>query len=226
MTPLGVGIIGCGTISAIYLQNMTRFPGLRLTACADLREDAAQRCGRETRRIGAQPRCAAGQRRHRHRGQPDGAGRAFRREPCGARRRQACVQRKAALRRDRARTHAGAEAEPARPQARLRARHVPWRRRAARARNIDSGQIGKVLSGTCFLMSHGMEHWHPDPEFYFKPGGGPILDMAPYYLAALINLLGPVASVQARTSTGFPERVVTAAGPRKGQPSRSRRPPP
>ena len=82
---------------------------------------------------------------------------------------------------------------------------------------IDSGKIGTVLSGTCFLMSHGMEHWHPDPEFYFKPGGGPILDMAPYYLAALINLIGPVASVQARASTGFAERVVTAAGPRKGQ---------
>ena len=57
-----------------------------------------------------------------------------------------------------------------------------------------------MLSGTCFLMSHGMEHWHPDPEFYFKPGGGPILDMGPYYLAALINLLGPVARVQALSS--------------------------
>ena len=55
---------------------------------------------------------------------------------------------------------------------------------------IDSGKIGKVLSGTCFLMSHGMEHWHPDPTFFFKPGGGPILDMGPYYFAALVNLLG------------------------------------
>jgi predicted dehydrogenase len=81
---------------------------------------------------------------------------------------------------------------------------------------IDSGRIGKVLSGSCFLMSHGMEHWHPDPEFYFKPGGGPILDMAPYYLAALVNLIGPAASVQARASTGFAERIVTAAGPRQG----------
>jgi predicted dehydrogenase len=82
---------------------------------------------------------------------------------------------------------------------------------------IDSGKIGTVLSGTCFLLSHGMEHWHPDPEFYFKPGGGPILDMGPYYLAALINLLGPVARVQALSSTGFAQRTVTAAGPRKGQ---------
>ena len=49
-----------------------------------------------------------------------------------------------------------------------------------------------ILAGTCSLMSHGMEHWHPNPDFFFKPGGGPILDMGPYYLAALCNLLGPV----------------------------------
>jgi predicted dehydrogenase len=61
-----------------------------------------------------------------------------------------------------------------------------------------------------------MEHWHPDPEFFFKPGGGPILDIAPYYLSALINLLGPVAEVQAQSSIGFAERIVTAKGPREG----------
>ena len=83
---------------------------------------------------------------------------------------------------------------------------------------IDSGRIGKVLSGTCFLMSHGMEHWHPDPEFYFKPGGGPILDMAPYYLAALINLhRAGRAACRRAPPRDFAERVVTAAGPRKGQ---------
>ena len=65
-------------------------------------------------------------------------------------------------------------------------------------------------------MSHGMEHWHPNPSFFFKPGGGPILDMGPYYLAALCNLLGPIESVQAMTSIGFAERVVTAEGPNKG----------
>ncbi|MBL8590095.1 MAG: Gfo/Idh/MocA family oxidoreductase [Methylobacteriaceae bacterium] len=82
---------------------------------------------------------------------------------------------------------------------------------------IDEGRIGKVLSGTCFLMSHGMEHWHPDPTFFFKPGGGPILDMGPYYLAALVNLLGPVKSVQACASSGFRQRIVTAKGPMQGK---------
>ena len=65
-------------------------------------------------------------------------------------------------------------------------------------------------------MSHGMEHWHPDPEFFFKRGGGPVLDVGPYYITALVNLLGPVARVMAVTGTGFPERLVTAEGPRKG----------
>jgi predicted dehydrogenase len=81
---------------------------------------------------------------------------------------------------------------------------------------IDEGRIGRILSGSCVLMSHGMEHWHPDPEFFYKPGGGPILDIGPYYLAALVNLLGPVAKVQARASAGFAERLVSAQGPRNG----------
>ena len=63
---------------------------------------------------------------------------------------------------------------------------------------VDDGAVGRILSGTAFLMSHGMEHWHPDPEFFFKPGGGPILDMAPYYLSALVNLIGPVQRVHSR----------------------------
>src|SRR2546421_27277 len=109
MAPLGVGIIGCGTISGIYMQHISRFRGLKLGCAPDTFLGAGGRLAREI---------------------------------------------------------------------------------------VDSGQIGKVLSDTCFLMSHGMEHWHPDPEFYFRRGGGPILDMAPYYLAALINLIGPVVSVQ------------------------------
>src|SRR3712207_7542379 len=51
---------------------------------------------------------------------------------------------------------------------------------------------------------------------FFKPGGGPILDMAPYYLSTLVNLIGPVQRVVAMSSIGFPERVVTAESPRKG----------
>ena len=60
---------------------------------------------------------------------------------------------------------------------------------------IDDGEVGKILTGTAFLMSHGMEHWHPDPEFFFKQGGGPVLDVGVYYITALVNLLGPIARV-------------------------------
>jgi predicted dehydrogenase len=87
------------------------------------------------------------------------------------------------------------------------------------ARNlIDDGSVGRILSGTAFLMSHGMEHWHPDPEFFFKPGGGPIFDMAPYYLSTLVNLIGPVKRVFAMSSIGFSERIITTeSSPRKGE---------
>ncbi|MFQ5624709.1 MAG: Gfo/Idh/MocA family protein [Paracoccaceae bacterium] len=81
---------------------------------------------------------------------------------------------------------------------------------------IDDGAFGNVASGTAMVMSHGMEHWHPNPDFFFKPGGGPVLDLGPYYIAALINLLGPVRRVAALTSAATPTRVITSA-PRAGE---------
>ncbi|MTI18042.1 Gfo/Idh/MocA family oxidoreductase [Rhodobacteraceae bacterium RKSG542] len=81
---------------------------------------------------------------------------------------------------------------------------------------IDDGAIGKVSSGTCHVMSRGMEHWHPNPDFFFKDGGGPILDLGPYYITNLVQLLGPVKSVAAMTSIPSPERVITSQ-PRNGE---------
>mgnify|MGYP003123931631 CR=1 FL=1 len=74
---------------------------------------------------------------------------------------------------------------------------------------IDSDGIGQVVSGTAFMMSRGPESWHPNPGFYYLNGGGPVLDMAPYYLTALVNLIGPVASVRASTSKAFETRIAT-----------------
>lgn len=79
-------------------------------------------------------------------------------------------------------------------------------------RIVDDGEIGRPLSGLAAILSHGMEHWHPNPGFFFRPGGGPVFDMGPYYLSALVNLLGPVASVQAFGQIGFAERIVTTPG--------------
>ncbi|MDR1030284.1 MAG: Gfo/Idh/MocA family oxidoreductase [Treponema sp.] len=75
---------------------------------------------------------------------------------------------------------------------------------------IDDGWIGRPVGGVAFLMNHGPEHWHPAPEFYYAPGGGPLFDMGPYYLTALAVLLGPVASVTGSTATAFDTRDITS----------------
>jgi len=81
---------------------------------------------------------------------------------------------------------------------------------------IDSGSLGKIMSGTTHVMSRGMEHWHPNPDFFFQPGAGPILDLGPYYVTELIHLLGPVRRLSAFTNMARTEREVTAEGPLKG----------
>ncbi|MDE0610193.1 MAG: Gfo/Idh/MocA family oxidoreductase [Anaerolineaceae bacterium] len=75
---------------------------------------------------------------------------------------------------------------------------------------IDEGWIGRPVAAVAFLASHGHEHWHPDPTFYYKAGGGPMLDMGPYYITALVNLLGPVARVSGSTRISFPRRRITS----------------
>ena len=75
---------------------------------------------------------------------------------------------------------------------------------------IDLGIIGQVTGCTAFMTCHGHESWHPDPEFYYKKGGGPMFDMGPYYLTALVNLLGPVEYVAGMTSMATPTRTITS----------------
>lgn len=81
---------------------------------------------------------------------------------------------------------------------------------------IDEGRIGTITAGGAAVMGHGMEHWHPNPDFFFLPGGGPMLDMGPYYIANMINLIGPVKRVAALTSAAQSERTISSE-PRKGQ---------
>jgi predicted dehydrogenase len=75
---------------------------------------------------------------------------------------------------------------------------------------IDEGQIGRPVAATAFMTGHGHESWHPAPEFYYKKGGGPMFDMGPYYLTALVNLMGPVEKVTGATRITFPERTITS----------------
>ena len=75
---------------------------------------------------------------------------------------------------------------------------------------IDDGVIGEPIAATAFMTCHGHEGWHPDPAFYYQPGGGPMLDMGPYYLTALVNLIGPIRRVTGSTRISFPERKITS----------------
>ncbi|MFD4668835.1 Gfo/Idh/MocA family protein [Lentzea sp. NPDC058450] len=80
---------------------------------------------------------------------------------------------------------------------------------------IDGGLLGRPLAATATMVTPGHERWHPDPGFYYAAGGGPLLDMGPYYVTALIHLLGPVRAVLGATGRLRTERVI-GSGPRTG----------
>lgn len=75
---------------------------------------------------------------------------------------------------------------------------------------LDDGAIGEPVAATAFMTCHGHESWHPAPEFYYKPGGGPMFDMGPYYLTALVSLIGPARRVTGSARITFPERTITS----------------
>ena len=75
---------------------------------------------------------------------------------------------------------------------------------------IDDGWIGEPVAATAFMLSAGHERWHPDPAFFYKPGAGPMLDMGPYYVTALVNLLGPVARLTGAARITHPVRTITS----------------
>ncbi|SHJ06512.1 Gfo/Idh/MocA family protein [Wenxinia saemankumensis] len=81
---------------------------------------------------------------------------------------------------------------------------------------IDEGKIGKVVGGSAHVMNHGMEHWHPNPDFFYKPGAGPVLDLGPYYISDLVQLIGPVKRVQGIANTTIEKRII-GNGPRLGE---------
>jgi predicted dehydrogenase len=75
---------------------------------------------------------------------------------------------------------------------------------------MDEGMIGEPVAATAVMMTHGPEDWHPNPDFFYQPGAGPMFDMGPYYLTALATLLGPVRRVTGSARVTFPERQVTS----------------
>lgn len=212
---LGIGVIGCGNIAMTYLRNAALFPGVRLVACADLNAElAAQRAAEYgLRAVTADALLAdpevdlvlnltipAAHFDVSHSALTAGK-HVFTEKPLAVtadlgRRLVDEAEARGLLIGSAPDTFLGAAGRQAR-------------------RLVDGGAIGRVVTGTAFMMGRGMEHWHPNPQFYYQPGGGPVLDMGPYYLTMLVNLLGPVARVQAVATSGQTERLITAEGPFK-----------
>lgn len=216
MRRLGIGVIGCGNISMTYLRNAALFPGVELRACADLSADLAQlRATEYGIRVEPVETLLAAEDvdlvlnltvPNAHYGVSMAAliagKHVFTEKPLAA-----SVKEGRALVAEARRRHLALGSAPD--------TFLGAAGRLAR-RLMDEGVIGRPVAGTAFMMGRGMEHWHPNPQFYYQPGGGPVLDMGPYYLTMLVNLLGPVRQVMAMSSIGSPERLITAPGPNSG----------
>lgn len=214
---LKVGIIGCGNISAIYMKNLKTFSSVELVACADrVQERARERaeefgvaCRSEPEGLLEDP----GIDLILNLTTPDAHGEIGLRTVRAGR--HLYNEKPLAVELDEARALLReAEARGLRvgcaPDTVLGAG-------IARCRAlIDGGAIGRPLAGTAFFVCPGHESWHPDPDFYYKRGGGPLFDMGPYYLSALITLLGPVRRVTGSSQRGHNERTI-GSGPRRGE---------
>ena len=210
MERVGIGIIGCGNISAAYLKAARVFPILDVKAVADMNPAAAEARGAEfgvpavsVDTLLADPgieivvnltvplaHVAVGLRaiaagKHVHSEKPLAIDTAEARQLLDA-------------------AAAKGVRVGAAPDTFLGGAHQTCRRL------IDEGAIGQTLAGTAFFMCPGHERWHPSPGFYYLRGGGPVLDMAPYYVTDLVNLLGPVARVAAITARARPTRTITS----------------
>lgn len=216
MNSVGIGIIGCGNISASYLRLAPLFKSLDIRAVADLNMDAARARAKEysVRADSIDDLLAADDidivvnltvpaAHFEVTTKILNAGKhAYSEKPFVL-----SVEEGEELRR--LSTAKGLRVASA-PDTFLGGSH-----QLARAA-IDEGQVGDIIGGTCHVMSHGMEAWHPNPDFFFQPGGGPVLDLGPYYITNLVQLIGPVKAVTAMASAGFETRTISN-GPRLGE---------
>lgn len=217
LRPVRVGVVGCGTISDIYLSNCRGFDILEVAACADLAPERAQAraaqhgvpraCGVDE--LLADPSIELVLNLTIPAAHADVARAAllagksvYNEKPLAVTR--ADGRELLALAAERGLLVGGA------PDTVLGAGIQTCRSL------IDGGAIGAPVAATAFMVCHGHESWHPDPAFYYQAGGGPLFDMGPYYLGALATLLGPARRVTGSARISFPERVVTSA-PRRGE---------
>jgi predicted dehydrogenase len=211
-----VGLVGCGNISDIYIQNCKRFEILEAVACADL---VLERARAKAEQHGLQARTVAElledpeieiildltvPSAHAEVNQAAlAAGKHVYSEKPLAITRQA-GEETLSLARDKALRLGCA------PDTFLGAGLQTCRKL------VDEGAIGEAVAASAFMPSHGPESWHPEPEFFYKTGAGPLFDMGPYYLTALIHLLGPVQRVTGSARISTAERLITSQ-PHAGQ---------
>ncbi len=214
---LGIGIIGCGNISAAYFRLAPLFKGLEVRACTDINMGAAEARAKEFG-VKAQPidmllenpdvdvviNLTIPDAHYAVTSRALEAGKhVYSEKPFVLSVDEGLTLKKLA---DSRNLRVGSA-----PDTFLGGSHQLARKL------VDDGEIGTVTSGTAHVMSHGMEHWHPNPDFFFLPGAGPVLDVGPYYIANLINLIGPVRRVAALTNMATPTRTIGGDGPRKGE---------
>jgi predicted dehydrogenase len=206
---IGIGIIGCGKISQAYFDGAKTFKVLNIVACADLNADAAKA---QAENNGCQALSIADLLAH-----PDiqlvinltipAAHAAVSRDILNAGKHVYCEKPLTVDLADAREVLALAESKG------LLVGCAPDTFFGAGIQTcreiVDSGAIGTITSGTAFMLSAGPESWHPNPGFYYLTGGGPVLDMAPYYLTALVNFLGPIKRVSAVTGKASETRTAT-----------------
>jgi len=216
--PIKVGVIGCGTISAAYFKGLKPYKIVDVVACADLDVDRAKEKANE---FGVPKACTVDELLS------DGdiglvvnltipkAHFEVNAAAIAAGKSTHCEKPLAVTREDGIRTLELAE------QAGVRVGCAPDTFLGGGIQTcrklIDDGWIGEPVAVTAFMVGHGHESWHPAPDFYYQAGGGPMFDMGPYYLTALVNLMGPVVRVSGSTKATFDERTITREGDRFGE---------
>ena len=214
--PVKVGLAGCGNISGQYLENAKAFEAFDIVACADMVAERAQEQAKKygvSKAYGLEEVLADPEVEIVLNLTPPKAHAEVALAAIAAGKHIYTEKPLGVTREEGARVLAAAKAKGVlvggAPDTFLGASNQTCRKA------IDDGAIGQPLAAASFFLGRGMEMWHPDPEFFYKPGAGPMLDLGPYSLTTLVSLLGPVRRVSGTATIGLPERLVTSE-PKRG----------
>src|SRR5262245_46908042 len=215
--PVGIGVIGAGNISGQYVRNLTAFPDTRVLVIGDVLPEVAKSKAAEyggpvagdVRQVLDHPEVEIVVNLTIPAAHAEVA------EAAVAASKHVWNEKPLTL--DRASARRLLDAATA-ADVRVGCAPDTWLGAALQAglRCVDDGAIGRPVAGLALFQSPGPENWHPNPAFLFQAGAGPLFDLGPYYLTALVQLLGPVARVAAAGSIARPQRVI-GSGPKAGQ---------